>query len=423
MRKLITRSSIVLLVSMITSCNTMPIPAWVENKSEHYTTTDYLLGHGIGDNQEIAEENASKKITLQFKDVASIDELDSQTKIIFNQIEFEQPWVDTDASETHVLAYISRNKAASFIYSKMLALDELTYRFFELAKKTTDLLEQTSYIDSAISAQTNRIGLKPILKIITSENDIPSEYNIKRLSKIRDQLQARINLTVEIKNAKDTPSGFDIDSVIKNSLDAAGFVRNDKKTSKNRLIVELKVTDSPKSQSSDGLFMQGVLTTTLQHTGDESDRGQYQWTFNATAKDQNSLIQKSQEILSKQLNAKLKHVLMDMMIIEYISDENIPSQDYVDIDMPEFNSNEETPPETNKENQAQAKETTSESQPTTESDPAKTEAAAIVAEPVKDAALKKTTADTETQKSDSKQVEPSTIDVEDPVSTLPPLSN
>jgi hypothetical protein len=426
MSNIVTRSSVVFLVIAITSCSTVPVPAWVEGKSAHYTKDNYLLGHGVGQNEEVAEDNASRKITQQFKSTSSSDEFNPQTRIIFNQIEFEQPWTDTDSSEIHVLAYISRNKAASFIYSKMLALDELTYQFFELAKKTTDLLEQTSYINSAINAQTKRIDLKPILKIITSENDIPSEYNIERLSKIRDQLQARINLLVEIKNTKDTLGGLDLDTVIKSSLDTAGFIRNEKKSSKNRLLVELKIEESPISQTTDEFFMQGSLITTLIHQGDNSERGQYKWTFNATAKDHDSLVLKAQNILSTQLNAKLKHVLMDMMIIEYHTDDNVPNQDYVDVDMPEFNSNDDSQSETKKETSTtDTKQTKTDS--TTASQTEKSTSSAVIATPVKVSSPEKTSTTSDSIKADpapdKNPVEPSSTIVDDPISTLPALAN
>ncbi|MFV1982274.1 MAG: hypothetical protein ACC657_01945 [Thiohalomonadales bacterium] len=335
MFRIVSRSCIYFFVIVISGCSTLSIPDWVEGESQYYIPKDYLLGHGVGGNISVAEDNASRKITQQFNLLTTSEELSSQTNIIFNQIEFEEPWLNTDTDQYHVLAFISRDKAASFILNKMLALDELTYQFFEQAKNTTDLLEQTSYIDSALNAQTRRIKLKPVLKIVNSENDIPSSYNINRLTKIRDQLQVRINLQVDIKQEK--PNVLEIDSIIKNSLDSAGFIRNKNISSKNHLLVELKINESPMLQTSGEFFMQGVLTASLKHQGEKSVRGQYQWTFNLTAKDHESLIQKTRQFLTTQLNTNLKRVIMDMMIIEYAHEENVPDQDYVDFDMPEFN--------------------------------------------------------------------------------------
>jgi len=335
MFRIVFRSCVCFFVIVISGCSTLSIPDWIEGESQYYIPKDYLLGHGVGGNISVAEDNASRKITQQFKQLTTSEELSSQTNIIFNQIEFEEPWLNTDTDQYHVLAFISRNKAASFILNKMLALDELTYQFFEQAKTTTDLLEQTSYIDSALNAQTRRIKLKPVLKIVNSENDIPSSYNIDRLTKIRDQLQVRINLQVDIKQEK--PIVLEIDSIIKNSLDSAGFIRNENISSKNHLLVELKINESSMLQTSGEFFMQGVLTASLKHQGEKSIRGQYQWTFSLTAKNHESLMQKSRQILTTQLNANLKRVIMDMMIIEYAHEENVPDQDYVDFDMPEFN--------------------------------------------------------------------------------------
>ena len=438
MVNIVARSYIGIFAILVSGCSTLPVPAWVEGKSQHYTTTTYLLGHGIGKNPSIAKDNAAQKITQQFKSVAESDEFNSQANIIFNQIEYEEPWLNTNTSQHHMLAFISRDKAASFIQSKMLALDELTYQFFEQAKRTTDLLEQTSYIDSAINAQTRRIKLKPVLKIITSENDLPSSYNVTRLSKIREQLQARINLQVDIENDK----LGELDTIIKSSLDSIGFVRNEKKSSKNHLLVELKVDETVIPQTSGELLMQGVLTTSLQHKGDDAIRGSHQWTFSLTAKDHDSLIKKAREILTTQLNANLKRVIMDMMVIEYDTDENIPTQDHVDFDMPEFNT-----PDNNLDNNKKAKTTATKSiisdtktdtkemnniVPGVSSEKINSEA--VVAKP---AELKKAqpeptqtnekipdkSAAVEPKTSVDKPDLPSLTDVEDPISTLPALAN
>lgn len=339
MINIVTRNciGIVAVITSISGCSTLDIPDWVEDKSPIYTSKAYLLGHGVGQNQSVAEDNASRKITQHFKSIITSEELSSQTNIIFNQIEFKAPWLNTDTSEYHVLAFISRDKAASFIQNKMLALDELTYQFFEQAKVTTDLLEQTSYIDSAINAQTRRVDLKPILRVINSKNDIPSSYNIARLSKIRNQLQARVNLRVDVTSDK----LGELDTIIKSSLETAGFIRNNTIKTKNHLLVDLKIEETEIPESSGALLMQGVLITSLQHHDDKSAeniiRGSHQWTFSVTADNRKKLIQKSRDNLTSQLRKNLKQVIMDMMVIEYDTEEAIPNQDYVDFDMPEFN--------------------------------------------------------------------------------------
>jgi len=405
----------------LTACTTMYVPDWVKGKSEHYTNKTYLLGHGVGQNQEVAEDNASRKITQQFKSVSETAELSSQTNIIFNQIEFEKTWLNTDTSQHHVLAYISRDKVASFIQGKMLALDELTYQFFEQAKQTDDLLEQTSYINSAINAQNRRIKLKSILEIITKEYDIQNSYNVDRLSKIRDKLLTRINLQIDISQDK----LGELDTIIKNSLNKAGFVRTNSKPSQNHLLVELKLEESPIPDSAGELLMQGVLTTSIQHKGDETLRGTHQWTFNVTATNHEMLISKSRDILITQLNANLKQVIMDMMIIEYDTESVIPNQDHVDFDMPEFN-------QTNDDNVADSKikkiETTAEKVKIDlyKGKPADTENTntAIISD-VSDKP-KSIEIDTST-KPDAKPItapiDNSTTVIDDPISTLPPLAN
>jgi len=427
MFSIVSRSCFYFFVIVISGCSTLSIPDWVEGESQYYIPKNYLLGHGVGGNISVAEDNASRKITQQFKLLTTSEELSSQTNIIFNQIEFEEPWLNTDTGQYHVLAFISRDKAASFILNKMLALDELTYQFFEQAKNTTDLLEQTSYIDSALNAQTRRIKLKPVLKIVNSENDIPSSYNINRLTKIRDQLQVRINLQVDIKQEK--PDILEIDSIIKNSLDSAGFIRNENKSSKNLLLVELKINKSSMLQTSGEFFMQGVLTASLKHQGEKSIRGQYQWPFSLTAKDHDSLIQKSRQILTTHLNTNLKRVIMDMMIIEYAHEEDVPDQDYVDFDMPEFNKPDITNNKTSSTKSNILKPESSVALPlSTEKMPGKNNQITNNEE--------KTTESTQSNKQNSAPVSntPATsnnkipenntiITDDDPVSTLPPLSN
>jgi len=428
------------------ACSTLAVPDWVEGKSEYFTPQNYLIGHGIGYNLDVAEDNASRKITQQFKSVESTEELSSQTNIIFNQIEFEEPWLNTNSNQHHVLAFISRDKAASLIESKMLALDELTFQFFEQAKTTTDLLEQTSYIDSAISAQSRRVQLKPLLKVITNVSDLPSSYNIVRLSKVRDQLQARVNLKVKVTLDK----LGELEKIIKNSLDSAGFIRNSKKSSRNTLVAELKIEESPIPKTSGELLMQGVLITSLHHDGDDSVRGQHQWTFSITAKDHKTLIQKSRENLITQLNKNLKKVIMDMMVIEYHNDDIIPNQDYRDFDMPEFNRLDTLAEDKNKNkdkpksptdtaiatDKAKATSDNKTSEKISESEENTNKVEQQTSKPESETTPPDTQTDAKTVKPDDTSTatgEIKTLDTnpvldsvtvpDDPISTLPPLSN
>ncbi len=408
MDNILARSLIAIFIITVSACSTLSTPDWVENNSQYYTTKDFILGHGIAQAHTIAKESAARQITLQFKAVTASGELSSQANIIFNQIEYEEPWLNTNSNQHHVLAYISRAKVATLIQNKMLALDELTYQFFEQAKSTTDLLEQTSYIDSAINAQIRRNKLKPVLKIITNDNDIPNSYNIARLTKIRQQLQTRVNLLINI--SKDSLGN--LDTIIKRSLDAAGFVRNEKLPSKNHLLLTLKTEESAIPETSGALLLQGILTAALQHKHDKKNktiRGEYQWTFNVTAKNRNALIQKSRKILTAQLNANLKQVIMDMMMVEYDHEEDIPDQDFRDFDMPEFNA----PFTTDSENNIDKNNAT----PAQPLKIRRTPSGQIKkqhqknADPVASSQLKPIPNST------------SVTDIEDPVSTLPPLAN
>jgi len=195
--------------------------------------------------------------------------------------------------------------------------------------------------------------------------------------------------------------------------------------------VELKIDESPTSATSAtsaDLFVQGVLFITLQHQGDESNRGQYQWSFNATAKDHDSLIKKSQEILTTQLDKELKHVIMDMMIINYQTQENVPSQDYVDVDMPEFNANNDAAQDSNIQQPPKTKSTVAETKMPVKTESIKTEAPVVKVAPATETIPEKTPATvTDNKKAepimDKNTVDSSTTDIEDPVSTLPPLAN
>ncbi len=362
MFNILARTCIALLIVTLSGCSTLSIPDWVEGKSEHYITKTYLLGHGLGQNVSDAEESAARLIILQFKSVTTSEEQSSQANIIFNQIEFEEPWLNTNTNQHHVLAYVSRDKIATLIQNKMLALDELTYQFFEQAKATTDLLEQTSFVNSAINAQVRRIKLKPLLKIILSEYDTPSAYNVARLTKVREQLQKRINLKLDFKS----DSLGELDLIMKRSLDAAGFIRNENNRSSNHLLIELTLDEQTLPLPSGLMSMKGTLDITLNHDGDDSIRGQYQWKFDVTAKDRDTLIKKSREILTTKLNANLKKALMDMMLIDYEHehDDNLPNQDYLDFDMPEFNK-----PDDNQSNQNPSKTKTDTSGTATDATP------------------------------------------------------
>ncbi|VAW97223.1 hypothetical protein MNBD_GAMMA22-2249 [hydrothermal vent metagenome] len=399
MDNILARSLIAIFIITVSACSTLSIPDWVENNSQYYTTKDFLLGHGIAQSHAIAKESAARQITLQFKAVTASGELRSQANIVFNQIEYEEPWLNTNSKQHHVLAYISRSKVATFIQNKMLALDELTYEFFEQAKSSTDLLEQTSYVNSAINAQIRRNKLKPVLKIITNNTDIPTSYNIDRLSKVLTQLQKRINLLITI--SRDSLGNLNV--IMKRSLDVAGFIRNEKLPSKNHLLLTLKTEESSASGS---LSLKGKLTAVLEHKHDENNktiRGKYQWTFNATASNRGTLIQKSRETLTAQINTNLKQVIMDMMMVEYDHEEDIPDQDFRDFDMPEFNAPFSSEPEEDKTK--------------TQAAPLKirrTPSGQIKQQPQKNAAP--------IANSEQRSKPNSISDIEDPVSTLPPLT-
>ncbi len=420
------RTCITLFIVVLTGCSSLSVPDWVEGKSEHYTTKTYLLGRGLGQNLSDAKQSAARLIILQFKSVTTSEEQNSQANIIFNQIAYEEPWLNTDTNQHHVLAYVSRDKIATLIQNKMLSLDELTYQFFEQAKATTDLLEQTSFVNSAINAQVRRMKLNPLLKIILSEYDTPSAYNVARLSKVLEQLQKRINLKLKFKN--DTLG--ELDTIVKRSLDQAGFIRNDKTASSNHLLIELTLDEKTLPLPSGLLSVKGTLTITLEHDGDETVRGQRQWTIDVTANDKNTLVKKSREMLTTKLNANLKDALMNMMLIDYEHehDDNLPNQDYLDFDMPEFNSPNKTPTTpakpktvTNKTKAATAvtpglsiekfKKTTTVTNEKTNTTSTNSNSITTTSKPAQDKLY------------DDLELDNRILEIDDPISALPPLAN
>lgn len=248
--KTLIRTLAMTLPLLLAACSTAKpqnaVPDWVNGTSAAFPASAYLTGRGESDNLAVAQDRAradlaktfSVDVSEQSKDVSSYSQstapgntgpqnsldvsrnISTRTDAVLQGVTIADTWQDPQTHTYHVLATLSRNKAATALRQQIADLDAGTQASLASAQGSSDLFDKIAAAGQAVDAQQTRTGLQRELQVvdITGQGMAP-QWPLAKLQADRAALLKQLQVSA-------VAEGRDADGVKKllaGSLADAGF--------------------------------------------------------------------------------------------------------------------------------------------------------------------------------------------------------
>jgi len=245
-----TRAFLISLPLMLAACSSPKpqnvVPDWVAGNSAAFPASTYLTGRGESDNLAVAQDRAradlaktfSVDVSEQSKDTSSYSQgnaggtpvsqnsldvsrnISTRTNAVLQGVVISDTWQDPQSHSYHVLATLSRNKAATALRQQITDLDAGTQAALATAQGSSDLFEKIAAAGQAVDAQQTRIGLQRELQVVdVTGQGIAPQWPLAKLQADRTALLKQLQVSA-------VAEGRDADAVKKllaGSLADAGF--------------------------------------------------------------------------------------------------------------------------------------------------------------------------------------------------------
>ena len=240
----------ILLPLLLAACSTTKpqnaVPDWVAGTSTAFPTSQYLTGRGEADVLALAQDRArsdlaktfSVDVSEQSKDVSSYSQstapgnagpqnsldvsrnISTRTDAVLQGVVISDTWQDPQTHAYHVLATLSRNKAAAALRQQIADLDAGTQASLAAAQGSSDLFDKIAAAGQAVDTQQTRAGLQRELQVVdvTGQGMAP-QWPLAKLQADRTALLKQLRVSA-------ASEGRDADAVKKllaGSLADAGF--------------------------------------------------------------------------------------------------------------------------------------------------------------------------------------------------------
>ena len=206
------------------------VPDWVNGNSASFPASAYLTGRGDGEMLALAQDRAradlaksfSVAVSEQSKDTSAYSQgnaggtqvtqnsldvsrnISTRTDAVLQGVVISDTWQDPQTHSYHVLATLSRSKAAAALRQQIANLDAGTRASLAAAQGSTDLFDKIAAAGQAVDAQQTRTGLQRYLQVvdITGQGMAP-EWPLSKLQADRTALlkQLQISAAAEGRNA------------------------------------------------------------------------------------------------------------------------------------------------------------------------------------------------------------------------------
>lgn len=244
--KTLMRILLLTLPFILAACSTAKpqnaVPDWVAGNSTAFPAASYLTGRGESDNLAVAQDRAradlaktfSVDVSEQSKDVSaysqnsmgaknSLDvsrDISTRTDAVLQGVVISDTWQDPQTHSYHVLATLSRNKAAAALRQQIADLDAGTQASLAAAQGSTDLFDKIAAAGQAVDAQQTRTGLQRELQVVDiTGQGMPAQWPLSKLQADRAALLKQLQISA-------VAEGHDADAMKKllaGSLADAGF--------------------------------------------------------------------------------------------------------------------------------------------------------------------------------------------------------
>ncbi len=323
------------LVSLLTACSTATKqPDWINANSAKYPANAYLLGRGQSDNRALAQDRAradlSKifqlRITEQSEDVVTYVAQDqdagkietsasrfitTQTDQIVEGIRIAELWQNPANGQYHALAVLDRNQAANDLRQAIQGQDVATEDEIALATQQSELFIQIGHASQAVAIQSSRYENQRILKIIDPTGiGVPASHNLTSLRGHRDELLQRVQIELLILN---DPIGG-VEPILQGALAGAGFQHAANDKANYRLEADLQLAGF--NDAKGWYWYRGSLQINLLNNTGGQSQGSHRWDLKVAAQNPDTAAQRARDMISKNLNAELRSVIVSFGVPE-----------------------------------------------------------------------------------------------------------
>ena len=248
--KTLVRTLSITLPLLLAACSTTKPqnvqPDWVNGNSASYPASAYLTGRGDGDILAVAQDRAradlaktfSVDVSEQSKDVSAYSQgnasgmqtsqnsldvsrnISTRTDAVLQGVVISDTWQDPRTHSYHVLATLSRSKAATALRQQIADLDAGTRASLAAAQSSSELFDKIAAAGQAVDAQHTRAGLQRALQVVDiTGQGMPPEWPLAKLEADHVALlkQLQITAVAEGRNADA------VKKVLAGSLADAGF--------------------------------------------------------------------------------------------------------------------------------------------------------------------------------------------------------
>ena len=330
--KTLMRTLLISLPLVLSACSAAKpqnaVPDWVAGNSGAFPASQYLTGRGEGDVLAVAQDRAradlaktfSVDISEQSKDVSSYSQgnvggnpvsrnsldvsrnINTRTDAVLQGVVISDTWQDPQTHAYHVLATLSRNKAAAALRQQIGDLDAGTQSSLSAAQASSDLFDKIAAAGQAVDAQQTRTGLQRELQVVdvTGQGMAP-QWPLAKLQADRAALLKQLQVSV-------VAEGRDADGVKKllaGSLADAGFTVAD--ASAYTMTATLDYTTL---QPQGGWYwITGSLQVTLSGTGNRA-HGVRRWDIKVSGTDPQLAQQRVMDQVSQYLQSDIQSTVL-----------------------------------------------------------------------------------------------------------------